>query len=672
MRMKKSILGVSLVAIAMTFSGCSGGTEVSDYDVTIPELITAEVSQDVDATLGNLEENEVVVVVQKGAFEDTQKVQIQTPKNIPAQENTTLLGSPLEVSVEGKDAVRFDEPTIITMAFDKFQIPDDADESFLRIGYYNGEQWEYIKPDSIDMDAGTMTFQTYHFSTYSPSISEKTKITEQFLRSQALDNIIRDGVNNESDFVTQQIIAMTMTKMGITDAKTQQKIFDKVASAEEYKEIYDLYQKGDTDGAAQKTALLAGQKIAANVPASVFKDALGGVIGAADDIAKASEAAGYAAEGRYKDAAKIIGEQIADKFLITTAGKIAAEVVAGQIDSWKNGEVDAAYEAYKNGADGYFWGYNVDKGDFEGIWSQMRGIGRQLELEAVNKENEIRKDAGMPELSEREIALVHMRVKNAYKKQFEQRSEKEDIITKEEAKLKIMFDAFEKESVFTSGLGPQTLNEKGYTYEQKLEIMHHFGKKMMEDTQRTELTDGTVGLSDKKISTAQIIIAAKKYFSEPDGKKKYKEYIKEEFGVGMYPTIGELKGEWGGAMVITDVIVSDELREKIENGEGPEGCDLNMLEEMKGKENPMNFVFNPTSDTGGQMIIKQEDSDGKPMPFSYYDGKVEVTIIDDKMDGKIWFDASKNEDGTIKLDGNMHMDVEGGEIAIKGDVNAQK
>jgi len=673
MTYRKYIYAVVIVGVVI-FSGCGTKDEeaaTSDYDITIPEAISVTATAE-DVELSTLEENNVKIVIDGGAFENEQVVQVQTPQTIPTRVNSEqLIGSPIEITA-GEMPVRLLEESTVTFQFDKSLMTDEVDESQLRIGYYNGEDWEYIKPTTIDMDAGTMTLSTYHFSLFAPHIAQKTKITEQFIHSQALDNVIRDNVNNESDYVTQQIVAMTMAKMGITDPDTQQKIFDKVASAEEYKEIYDLYQKGDTEGAAQKTALLAGKKIASNVPDSVWKSALGDVVGGADDIAKVSEAAGYAAEGQYKEAAKIIGEQIADKFLITTAGKIAAQVVAGQIDSWKNSEVDAAYRAYKNGADGYFWGYNVDKGNFEGIWNQMRGIGRQLELEAVAKENEIRKEAGMPEMTEREIAMVHVRVKQAYKKQFEQREKKEAEIKKEKEKLKMMFDAFEEKNVFTSGLGPQTLNEKGYTYEQKLEIMHHFGQKMMKDTQRTELTNGSVGLSDKKISTAQIIIASKKYFSEPDGKKKYEEYIKEEFGVGMYPEIDELKGDWGGTMIITDVIVSDEFREKIENGEGPEGCDLNMLEEMKGKKNPMNFTFDPTSDTGGQMLIKQDDGDGKPMPFSYHDGKIEVTIIDDKMDGKIWFDASKNEDETIKLDGNMHINIEGGEIAIKGDVNAQK
>jgi hypothetical protein len=668
--MKTSFYIVGLVSVIF-LSGCGGGGEVSDYDKPIPQAIVAQTSKDSDTTLGDLTTNKVVAVVKKGAFEDTQNVEIKTPKNIPEQKDSTILGSPIEVSVEGEESVRFDAPTTITMAFDKSQIPEGADESFLRVGYYDGNKWEYIKPDSVDMEAGTMTFDTYHFSTYSPSISEKQQITQQFIHSQALDNVIRDNVNNESDYVTQQIVAMTLAKMGITDEKTQEKIFEKVASAESYKEIYDLYQKGDTEGAAQKTALLAGSTIANNVPASVFKDALGGVIDAADDVAKVSEAAGYAAEGKYEEAAKIIGEQIADKFLITTAGKIAAEVVDGQINSWKNGEVEAAYEAYTKGADGYFWGYNVDKGDFDSVWDQMRGIRRQLELEAIKKENAIRAEAGMPELSEKEMTMVRTRVKQQYKKQFKQREESETEIKKEEERLKTLFEAFDEKNVFVDGLGPQTLNKKGYTYEQKLEIMNHFSDKIMQDTGRTEVTSGNVGLSDTKISTAQIIIAAKKYFSEPDGKKKYEEYIKEEFGVNKYPSIDELKGAYNGTATITDIEVSDEFRQKVENGEGPEGCDLNMLEEMKDKPNPMPLTINPTSKTGGQITFG-DDEDAKPMPFSYYDGKIEVDIIDDEMNGKVWLDAVKNEDGTISMTGNMHVEMEEGGLIMKADMNAKK
>ena len=90
----------------------------------------------------------------------------------------------------------------------------------------------------------------------------------------------------------------------------------------------------------------------------------------------------------------LLESKIADKFLITTAGKIAVEVIDYQIESWKNSEVEAAFKAYKNGANGAFWGYNVDKQDFDAVWTQMKGASRQLELEAIAKENGIRQESG--------------------------------------------------------------------------------------------------------------------------------------------------------------------------------------------------------------------------------------------------------------------------------------
>jgi hypothetical protein len=515
------------------------------------------------------------------------------------------------------------------------------------------------------MDAGVMTFETYHFSLLAPKIADETKITEQFINSQSLDNVIRDGFNNESDLVTDQIIAMTLSKMGITNEETQKKIFDKVANAQAYKEIVDLYNSGDTEGASQKVAILAGEKIAENVPDSVLKEALGNVIGAADDIAKVSEAAGYMAEGQYKQAAKIIGENIADKFLITTAGKIAVEVVEGQIQSWKNAEVDAAYQAYKNGADGYFWGYNVDKNDFNAVWDQMRGVRRQLEIEAIKKENAIRTDGGMPELSEREEALVRSRVKTAFQKQFEERSKKEDTITKEQEKLKMILDAFKEADLMSNAIGPRGL-DKGYTYEQKLEILHHFAQKMMKDTNRKEVSDRDGLVMETKISTADLVIGAKRYFSEPDGKKQYEDYLKERFKIGMYPTIDELAGDWTGTLTITEVTASEEFKSQ----GNEEGCDLAALEEMIGKTNPITLNIKPNNKTGGMVTIVT-DEDAQPMPFTYNDGEFEAPIYQDKATGKIHLSATKNDEA-LAMNGSMYVSYGNDDVKVKATVSVTK
>lgn len=667
----KKIFFISF-AVCVVLTGCKmPGAKVSqDYKIAIPEKIVAVTKFGEETILGSIDQDDVRIVVGAEAFDGQQEISVHTPESIPQKANDqTLIGSPIEI-MAGDIPIRLAEKTTVTFKFDKNLIPEDADESQLRIGYYNGEEWDYIKPTVIDMEQSTMTFDTYHFSLLGPKIADKTKITENFIHSQSLDNIIRDGVNNESDFVTDQIVAMTLAKMGITDPDTQQKVFDKVAKAEAYKEIYDLYQKGDADAANQKVALLAGEKIVEVVPASKLKDALGGIVGAADDIAKVSEAAGYAAEGQYKEAAKIIGENIADKFLITTAAKIAVEVVDGQIESWKNAEVDAAYKAYKNGASGYFWGYNVDAGDFNAVWDQMRGVGRQLEIEAIKKENEIRTAGGMPELSEREELLVRVRVKQAFKKQFEKRSEKEDIIKAEEDKLKMIFDAFEKADLFSNAVGPRGL-DKGYTYETKLEMLHHFAQKMMRDIDRKEVTERE--FSDTQLSTNDLVFAAKKYFSEPDGKKAYEDYLKERFKVGLYPSIDEIAGDWSGTITITEVIASDEFKDRMSSGsgeDGEEGCDIIKLEDMIGVANPVTFKINPTGRSGGT-ILMTTDGDGKPFPFTYNNGILEAPIIDDSASGKIYLTASKNGDA-LAMGGSASLSYGNDDVKVRATISIAK
>jgi hypothetical protein len=671
-----SLFAIFLIALIGTaaywkfWKGSAKNIKEDVYAINIAEPIHGIAKTDADLTLGNLDKDKVKISVGKGAFVNDQEISIITPKNIPESEtDSQLANSPIEIFA-GEKPVRLNAKTIIEFKFDPTVLPQETKDYQMQVAYYNGEKWDYIKPLKVDMEKGVMTFETYHFSLLAPKISDETKITEKWIHSQALDNVIRSSSNDVSDEITDQIISMTLGKIGIEDKEIRKKVFEKIANAEKYKEIHDLYKNGDIEGASQKVAILAGEKIVEVVPDSMWKGALENVIGGADDIAKVSQAAGYAAEGQYKEAAKIIGENIADKFLITTAGKIAVEAINGQIDAWKNEEVDAAYQAYKKGADGYFWGYNVDKGDFDGVWDQMRGIRRQLEIEAIAKENEIRTSGGMSELSEREEVLVRERVKNSCKRQFIDRENKEETIAKEEDKLKKIFDAYKKADMFSSVLGPAGL-DKGYGYEEKLAILNHFAQKIMKDTNRSEISDKEGLIMETKISLSDIVIGAKRYFSEPDGKKRYEDYLKERFGVGLYPPLKDLAGTWDGSMVITDVIVSDEYKNKIKEGQGEEGCDLTKLDDLKGKSNPLKFDLKPNGKNGG-MFVPIGDSDAKAMPFTYNNGEIEIPLNQDKAEGKMFFKAEKNESGGFKMIGSMYIDYAGGQIKIKGNTSAQK
>jgi hypothetical protein len=627
------------------------------FDRTVPEALSGTNDANTGTVLGDLEANRVSFDIPKGSFDDGTTVTLVSPDSVPDYDGDTMtpLGAPIEISSD--TARRLNEPATVTFRFDPVTLPEGDEIYSVRVAYYDGSTWEYVRPTEVDKERGLVTLETYHFSLLAPTkLESEQKITEDWIHSAALDSVLRDDVNGRMDHVAEQIADMILGKMGISDESTRGTVLKELMTSDSYKEIYDTYKSGDITGASEKIALLAGEKIAANVPDSVFKEALGSLGDASDDIAAVSQAAGYAAEGQYKEAARIIGEQIADKFLITTAGKIAVQVIDGQIESWKNGEVEAAYEAYKNGADGVFWGYNVDKGDFDGVWLQMRGIRRQLELEAIRRENDAREEAGMPELSERQEELVRAAVKERYRKQFAKREKQDEAIEKAENDLRILVDAFKDRDLFSDSLGPDGL-DKGYDYEQKLDILNHFAKKIMRDTERFELSDKDVTIKEGAITGKSIALGASIYFSEPDGKKKYAEYLQRNFGIDPWPNLKDMKGSWNGTMTITDVDVPESMLPDTDPGEsddedGEQGCDLSIdLRDMIGKPVPLSLNITPNGETGGTLSFATDDSDPKDIPFTYQDGVISAGVSEQGGTGTMTLTASRGDDSHLALEG---------------------
>lgn len=671
-----SVIGILAYLIFNQVITIPGLTKANwQYERTIPKVITASSNNEQDAVLGDLSTNKVSVTVTKGAFDQDTEVQLFNPDKVPEVDTSSVetIGAPIELTIG--QPTRLNEPAIITFAFDKEKLPSDTQAYQMRVVYFNGTKWDYIKPTTIDMDAGTMTFETYHFSLLGANkFSSDTKVTQQWIHSQALDNKMKDDLNNMSDEVAGKVIDLMLEKMGISDKSIKGQVLADVLKDDSYKEMYDMYQKGDVVGFSQKVALKAGSTIANVVPESVMQGALANISGdASEDVAKVAQAAGYMAEGQYKEAAKIIGEQIADKFLITTAGKIAVEVVDYQIQSWKNSEVEAAYKAYRDGADSYFYGYNVDKGDFNSVWDQMRGVRRQLELEAIAKENKVRTDAGMPELSEKQMDVIRDNVKKNYQQQFAKRQEQEAEIAKEEEKLKKIIDAFDKADFF-GGIGPAGL-DKGYDLETKLSLVNSFVKKLMRDTGRTNLTDNVGYFGKDMIHVSEMVIAGKFYFSEPDGKKKYAEYLEEHFGIPMYPKLQELSGEWGGNLIINEVSYPEEWKDSEQEleGEGCEGFSEAMiaaaLEQMKGKESPITLTLNPTSETSGMMVLNANE-DNKDIPFTYENGDIKAVYTQDEAVVTISLTPSKNGE-SYTASGSLNMNAKD-LMKVSGSISVNK
>ncbi|MBU2566607.1 hypothetical protein KKG46_03545 [Patescibacteria group bacterium] len=574
------------------------------FEKTIAEPITAT-SGDEEVKLGDLDSAKVTIEIPAGAFDSATEVELVTPDKAPDYSSleVTPIGSPIEIKSSGD--VRLNEKMTVTFAFDPAELPPDTYADQLQASYYNGVSWDYLKPTNVDMENGLMTVDIYHFSLLGKNkVSDEAVLTKQWIHSQALDDTMRDNINDVSDEIANKMVEMTLAKMGINDKSISGSVLSDILTDDAYKDMYDQYQNGDVSGFNQNLAILMGKKIASRVPESVFKSALEGLAGdAAEDVEAVSKAAGYAAEGQYREAAKIIGEQIADKFLITTAGKIAVEVVDYQIQSWKSDEVEAAYQAYKKGSDSYFYGYNNDPGDFDTVWTQMRGVRRQLMIEAIAKQNEARRDAGMPQLDEREMDMVRDGVRRSFERQFKSRLEKDIIVEQKEKDLQMLMNKFQEANFLDRNFGPKGL-QKHQDLKVRMDVLYHFTQRMMKDTNRFNLNDKQGFLVDGALSVHDIAQGVRIYFGEDGGEKAYREFLNERYGVPMYPSLADISGSWqNGTITITDVILSEEAKAKMADTESQadeEGCDLNIsLEDLIGQSNSAAISIAATGENTG-------------------------------------------------------------------------
>ncbi len=691
--MKKNnsvFLVLTFIISTIVFTSCSsniinkisgfGGSNSGDTEWTYEKSITAPItakSGNSDVSLGDIAKDKISVSIPKGTFDAETEVELKTPDSVPEYlgSEVKMIGSPIEINVG--EQKRLNEPVTITFKYNANEIDSARGTATLRVAYFDGTKWDYIKPDSIDTEKQLITFTTYHFSLFGANqIKDDTVITESWIHSQTLDKQMKGGLNKVSDHVAEQIIDLTLEKMGISDKTLKGKVLADVLKDDGYKGIYDSYKSGDVVDLNQKIALLAGKKIAQIADESVLQEGLKNLTEGAEDVAAISKAAGYIAGGQYKDAAKIIGEQIADKFVITAAGKIAVEVVDYQIESWKNNEVEAAYTAFRDGSNAKFYGYNNDKNDFDTVWSQMRGIGRQLSIEAIKKENAIRSESGMPPLTEKQMDRVRESVKESYRKQFTLRSEREEELKKEEEKLRLLVDSFKRNNLFDTTTGPAGL-DKGLDYENKLNVLYHFTQKMMKDTKRFDLSDKNGIVMDKALSVDDIAMGARLYFSVPDGKKQYAKYLKDRFKISLAPLLKDLVGIWPvGKILIKDVILSPETIAKIEAAKNQpksseSGCDFTIdLREMKGKTSPLSANIIASGANNGTIKLNFKDGNMDPIAFTYNDGEIKGSMAKEGASGTLDLVAS-NDDVPV-ITGQFTISFGGAKLIIDIDLKKAK
>ncbi|MGE5389844.1 MAG: hypothetical protein ACM3PE_02160, partial [Deltaproteobacteria bacterium] len=608
-----------------------------------------------------LDTEKVQVTIPGKTFDKATPITIVNPEKVPkvVGKEVTPLGSPIEISAGEAAGVRLNEPVTITMKIDKAAVKS-KDPGQVWVTYFDGEKWDYIKPDKVDLEAGTLTFATYHFSLFGYgeiSVDERLK---KWTQNEALTSWAQGAVNSKFDEAAGKVIDYILTeKLGIEDESMKMKVLGSLLKDGEWGDIRKNIEGAYADGTSvdqvsdlnEKINLLACKKIVEIVPESKLQGALGTIT---DDfgvgsVKAASQAAGALSAGNKLEAVRIMGEHLSDQFIATTAIKIAASAVQLQIDSWRNAEVEAAYQVYKNGSSSKipFWGYNVQKEEFNDVWDQMKGVSRQLCIDAIKAQEQVRREAGYPPLTEKEQDNIRALVKKDLEKQFKQRLKDDKEVEAEQAKLKELVDKYKESKMLEEGMFGY---DKQYSVEQRLDILIHLKDKILKDTGRKGLTDGAFS-NKANISYADLVQLSQAWYAQPDGWQKYAEMVKTKFGIDLFPKPEEMNGQWSGSFTITKL----DLPQASSNGNSGTaqsggdllpGCEGIGPEVLKALVNtPLPAVYQMNIDKAGNgrmnMTIMNNGKASQPIIFdcSYSSGKLRATTSKDgasfNLEGKV-------------------------------------
>lgn len=499
-----------------------------EYDKLITNPIKAT-SNTKTVSLGDIQSQQVKVIVFGTSFDTETQLTAVTPQNVPEINSNEFLPIGVPVDISSGSSQRLNLPATIFMKIDTDKQADDLKKGNIWIAYYNGTEWDYFKPDNIDFDKGEIYFSTYHFCIFGWGKIDAEEQIEQYIHSKVVASTLQSDVIDEmvNTGVKNLVEDILRDKLGIDDESQVGKVMASLANDDEYRELLEKVNANDVEGFYQDFSIFVGKKIAENVDESVFSSALENLTDA-ELLTAASQAAGHLAEGQYLEAGKILGGQIADQFMVTKVAKGAIEVTQYNIDKWKDAEVEAAYQAFKNGASSKFWGYNVDAGKFDDLWNQMRGLAIKLQSDAVQNEIKRRGALSMREATDTELDALRSKVAKDLKTQFEKRVKEEAKIEQEEARLAKLVKAYQDNHLMTN-------LEFGYedimSVEHRLDSLLKIRDRILRDTGRKGWNFSSVS-NNIEVGIGDLLSLTKAWFSDTTGEKYAKE-LKSIFGIDL-------------------------------------------------------------------------------------------------------------------------------------------
>lgn len=490
---KKSLVtisGVAVLIILISVAGIFFGDNIlhSFKSSNIPEgkaVDSVDVFRGQSAAVGNLEEYNFMAKIPEGALpEGTVNLSIceEDYGESVDSERFSLLMEPIDISFEGYEYIRTDEPITLSFKLDQSLLNDIEDESFIQLGYYFEGEW-YLQPvNTVDFDTGIVTADIYHFSPYTITKAEKEEIIRQKAKEMAIEEWEEENNRKAFKEATQTPMEKMITEVtGIKDTSVMKTILDGMANDNNY--IYfmtniDKMNLGGKDAEDGKIAL-------ANKIGEIVIDKLTGME-SGDDLSAfigLSESLGASIEEDPKMAAEKIADAVLSTNTFYQAIKTSAAITKASVEAWHKNGIEEMYQAYKNGADSGWFGYNVKAHDFDGVLDQSGGIGNWLYVKAKYEYCQA-KGVDEDELSAEELKEIQVKAEENLRKQFEDRLAQEHEIDDNAQYYEKIIKELEKNKIDQKAAYIDTFD--GLTYEQRLnrymivadEILKLTGKKV--------------------------------------------------------------------------------------------------------------------------------------------------------------------------------------------------
>ncbi|MFN2302503.1 MAG: hypothetical protein ACK2TV_02105, partial [Anaerolineales bacterium] len=335
-------------------------TTIDTEEKTIP------IPSDQDTTLGGTADDSAVIHIPAGSFEMDISAAVSYPDTLPAEpgQGWTGLGTAVLVDLESEQT-RSDQPMQVTIDFNPQGIQEPGE---VFVGYFHeGHGWYFFEPDSVDLVQGTLTFTTYHFSLHASFQADEAKRIDQFLEKSATETFVRqNSLGKSQEEIEAMVKEILQQGAGINDNRVleiitkgvvEQLPFGSMAVA-----IYDNSPDELTQATLEETLKQLGKYVASDD--NLLKDITSSQVkNFANDLTN-------------------------NAILISNLNKFANRVVelTDEVitNVWFNPEIEKAFQVYKNGAEGGWFGYSVDPRNWTLLSQQMRGVFLKVQYDYVN------------------------------------------------------------------------------------------------------------------------------------------------------------------------------------------------------------------------------------------------------------------------------------------------